>query len=236
MVLKDGKKMSKSLGNVISPSEIIDEYGADTCRLFILSAAPPEQDIDWKDSEVKGSYLFLQDLYDLVSTSTGIVKKETAKTKEFRRIIHQTIKKVTEAIEKRKFNIVQSFIRILLNKAEELDIDKHHEVFSEAMETIILLLSPFVPHLTEELWSMKGYKTSVHEESWITWDEQLLVEEEIELPIQVNGKIRGKIKVSQKENEDVVKEKALAAVEHITENQQIKQIRVIPKKIISIVI
>jgi len=238
MVLKDGKKMSKSLGNVISPSEIIDEYGADTCRLFILSAAPPEQDIDWKDSEVKGSYLFLQDLYDLVATSINgeVIKDETKQTKEFRRVIHQTIKKVTEAIEKRKFNTVQSFIRILQNKAEELNIDKHHEVFSEATDAIILLLSPFVPHLTEELWSMKGHTTSVHEETWTSWDEQLLVEEVIELPVQVNGKVRGKIEVTQQENEKSIKEKALAAVEHVTKDQQVKQIRVIPKKIISIVI
>jgi len=238
MVLKDGKKMSKSLGNVVSPTEIIEEYGADTCRFFILSAAAPDQDFDWKDLEVKGTSLFLQELYSLVKTSVNkdVIKDETTQTKEFRRVIHQTIKKITECIEKRKFNIVQSCIHSLLNKAEELKISPQHEVFSEATDAIILLLAPFVPHLTEELWYMKGHTTSVHEEKWIAWDEELIFENEIELPVQVNGRIRGKIKVKLEENEESIKEKALAAVTHFIKDQQVKQIRVIPKKIISIVI
>ena len=209
MVIKDGAKMSKSLGNVVSPEEILEKYGADTARLFILFAAPPERELDWSDQGVEGSFRFLNRVWRIIYTYLPqIEQKVTAydvaalneADKELRRILHNTIKKVTSDIETRfNFNTAISSLMELVNalyaykeNAQEINAG----LVYEATSALVRMLAPFVPHMTEELWKDAfGAAASVHAEQWPEYDEAALKVDNVEIVLQVNGKVRGRLVV-----------------------------------------
>ena len=198
MVNKDGAKMSKSKGNVVSPDEIIEKFGADTVRLFILFAAPPEKDLDWSDRGVEGSYRFLKRVWRLVDRYAAVLQRageqqaEADKSdQEMRRAVHTALKKVTEDIEERfNFNTAISSIMEAVNAAysymHEKEDNVHPGIMKEALEILVLMLAPFAPHLGEELWQRLGHQPSVHLQSWPTLTIQLAVAE-AEIVVQING-------------------------------------------------
>ena len=206
MVIKDGKKMSKSIGNVVSPDEIISKYGADTARLFILFAAPPERELDWSDAGVEGSYRFLNrvfrlvdELEDVIKGAGGTYEIKTSADKDLAYQLNATIKKVTEDAGGRfNFNTAISSIMELVNEIyrykENKDINA--ELLKAAVEDLIRILSPFTPHICEEMWEKLGHTNSVYTESWPTYDESALVKDEVEIVIQINGKLKEKLNVA----------------------------------------
>ena len=209
MVIKDGAKMSKSLGNVVSPEEILEKYGADTARLFILFAAPPERELDWSDQGVEGSFRFLNRVWRIIYTYLPQIEQKVTECdvtalneadKELRRILHNTIKKVTSDIETRfNFNTAISSLMELVNalyaykeNAQEINAG----LVYEATSALVRMLAPFVPHMTEELWKDAfGAAASVHAEQWPEYDEAALKVDNVEIVLQVNGKVRGRLVV-----------------------------------------
>ncbi|ACB84133.1 leucine--tRNA ligase [Natranaerobius thermophilus] len=246
MVNKDGAKMSKSKGNVVSPDEILRTYGADTGRLFILFAAPPEKDLDWNDEGVEGCYRFLQRLYRLVNDNQNLVDlqlddtKFTKEDKEYHRLIHKTIKKVTDDIsERHNFNTAISAIMELTNASSKYKEQKevNESLLRTGLETIVMLLAPFTPHIAEELWETLGYQDSVHKLNWPSYDEKAMVAEEAEMVVQVNGKVRDHLTVPADSSEETIKEKALERekVQKYISGAEIKKVIVIPQKLVNIV-
>ena len=247
MVLKDGGKMSKSVGNVVSPEEIVGKYGADTARLFILFAAPPEKDLEWSDQGVEGSYRFLKRVWNIVGKYEDIQTEEKGKlsSDEFalRRKLHQTIKKVTEDLDgKFAFNTAISAIMELVNDMYRF-IEAHDTIEAslsgELVRNLLILLAPFVPHMTEELWQSAGQKEeSIHLAAWPACDESALVVDEVELAVQVNGKVRATISVPVAMAREEIGEKAqaLPEIQKFTEGKTIVKVIVVPKRIVNIVV
>ncbi|MCT4565858.1 MAG: leucine--tRNA ligase [Maledivibacter sp.] len=250
MVLKDGAKMSKSKGNVVSPKEIISEYGADTARLFILFAAPPERDLEWSDTGVEGSFRFLNRVWRLVdelkeyvlSSENAAIVIKGKEDKELNYVINNTVKKVTEDISQRfNFNTAISAIMGLVNetyKYKEIDKEKiNSDLITKSVETILVLLCPFAPHMTEELWSILDKKGSVHNEAWPKYDEKALVKEEVEIVLQVNGKVRDKINVSKDMTKDGIGKLALdnEKIKSFIDGKNIIKVICIPGKLVNIV-
>ncbi|MEL7656804.1 MAG: class I tRNA ligase family protein, partial [Bacillota bacterium] len=248
MVLKDGTKMSKSKGNVVSPEEIINKYGADTARLFILFASPPEKELEWSDAGVEGSYRFLNRVHRLVFELTEKIKDTptayqafSPEDKKLSYAMNATIKKVSEDVGGRfNFNTAISSIMELVN-----EIYRYKEIeqpnlglLKAAIESLILILSPFTPHICEEMWEHTGHKGTVYLEKWPAFDEAALVKDSIEIVIQLNGKVKDKIEVanglSKEQLEEVVmgndKVKALLA------GKEIVKIIPVPNKLFNIVI
>ncbi|GHT53824.1 leucine--tRNA ligase [Endomicrobiia bacterium] len=209
MVTLDGSVMSKSRGNAVSPDEIIKEYGADTTRLFILFAAPPQKQLDWSSDGVEGCWRFINRVWRLigvVNTKSDAIASEKD-VKDLLRIMHQTIKKVTEGIEREfQFNTAISSIMELVNS---LYAYKYHSndngVSLEVYKVVVLLMVPFAPHICEEIWERLGYKECVSAYAWPDFDENMIKESSIELPVQINGKLKGKIVVSADALENEVK-------------------------------
>jgi len=249
MVLKDGSKMSKSKGNVVSPEEIINKYGADTARMFILFAAPPERDLEWNDQAVEGCYRFLNRVWRLVASYAeeikgldGQIGNLEGAAKDLRRLTHQTIKKVTEDISTRfNFNTAISAIMELVNgltNHKEKEQDTNLLVVKEAIENLILLLAPFAPHITEELWHILGKEESVHLQKWPEYDPQAIVVDEVTIVVQVNGKVRDKITVPNNLDKDSVLRVAKnqpKIIEYIN-GKEVKKEIVIPNKLVNIVV
>lgn len=214
MVLKDGTKMSKSLGNVVSPEEIINKYGADTARLFILFAAPPERDLEWNDSAVDGCFRFLNRVWKLVN---GVLEAGYAESaldnadKELRRVTHATLKKVTDDIDKRfNFNTAISAMMELVNAMLAYRDRKgdgvNAVVMQDAAEKLVLMLSPFAPHIAEELWQLMGHEESLYHHSWPQYVEEYLVKDEVEIVVQVNGRVKGKMVIANGLSNDQVRQ------------------------------
>lgn len=247
MVLKEGSKMSKSKGNVVSPEEIINTYGADTARLFILFAAPVERDLDWSDQGVEGAYRFLGRVWRIVAAYLAQAQADVHRdlTKDevgLRRELHRVIKKVTEDLDANfNFNTAISAIMELVNAMYQF-IDKHDEVESglanELIHNLVLLLAPFTPHITEELWHDMGEDGSVHMQEWPVYEEAALVVDEVEVAIQVNGKVRDKITVSIGISKEDLEVAALASsrVQEFTAGKQVVKIINIPGKLLNIVV
>ena len=247
MVLMDGSKMSKSKGNTVSPIEIINKYGADTARLFVLFAAPPERDLDWSEQGVEGCFRFLNRVYRLVDELAEVaktnaeVKAVTKEDKAMRLVIHSTLKKVTADLsEKFGFNTAIAALMELINemyKYKELDT-KNDGIIREGIETIVTILAPFTPHIGEELWTMIGKEGSVFNISWPKYDESALVQDEVEVIVQVNGKLRDKISMDANiAREDMEKialesEKVKAAIE----GKNVVKVIAVPKKLVNIVV
>ena len=247
MVLKEGSKMSKSKGNVVSPLEIIEEFGADTARLFVLFAAPPERDLDWSEQGVEGCYRFLNRVYRLVDELSEVAKSDTnmgeltKEDKAMRYTIHATLKKVTEDLsEKFGFNTAISALMELINemyKYKELD-NRNNAIIKEGIETIVTILAPFTPHIGEELWTMIGKAGSVFDISWPKYDETALVKDEVEVVVQVNGKVRGKLTVGANVSRDEMQELAMAdeKIKALVEGKTIVKVVAVPKKLVNIVV
>ena len=246
MVLKDGTKMSKSLGNVVSPEEIINKYGADTARLFILFAAPPERDLEWSDTAVEGSYRFLNRVFRFVDdnkdriklNSTYDVQSLTADDKELRYVLNYTKKKGTDDISVRfNFNTCISGIMELVNALYAYK-GTNDALVSEAVHDLIIMLAPFVPHITEELWQMIGGEGSVHKQAWVSYDEKALVKDEVEIVLQINGKIKDKIFVATGLSDDEIKQVVLEneKISTLTEGKTIVKVIVVKGKLVNIVV
>ena len=247
MVLMDGSKMSKSKGNTVSPIEIINKYGADTARLFVLFAAPPERDLDWSEQGVEGCFRFLNRVYRLVdelaevAKSNAEVKAVTKEDKAMRLVIHSTLKKVTADLsEKFGFNTAIASLMELINemyKYKELDT-RNDGIIREGIETIITILAPFTPHIGEELWTMIGKEGSVFNISWPSYDESALVQDEVEVIVQVNGKLRAKVSmdanISREDMEKVAMEDA--KVQAAIEGKDVVKVIAVPKKLVNIVV
>ncbi len=251
MVLSNGSAMSKSKGNVVSPEEIVKKYGVDAERLFILFIAPPEADADWTDRGIEGMSRYVNRVWRIFNKYMDVAKKgrdsyDTSKIdeldKSLRRKLHETIKKVTIDIEKRfHFNTaiasmmeLTNELSLYLNKKENPNPDVLREVF----KNFLLLLAPFAPFLSEELWERFGGKRSIHLEEWPNWDEEALKRERIKIIIQVNGKVRGKIEVPDGLDEKEIEEAALKekSVKRFIEGKEIKKIIHVKNKLINIVV
>ncbi|WP_289088688.1 leucine--tRNA ligase [uncultured Veillonella sp.] len=246
MVLKEGSKMSKSKGNVVSPEEIINKYGADTARLFILFAAPVDRDLDWSDQGVEGSYRFLGRVWRIVDQYTSMAHTHDGKlTKDetaLRRELHRAIKKVTEDLDGRfNFNTAISTIMELVNAMYQYK-DGHDAVqgdlAEELVQKLLLLLAPFTPHITEELWHECGYEGSVHQQVWPTYEEKALAVDEVEIAVQVNGKVRDKLTVAVNMDKATLEEqaKALPRVQEFIDGKNVVKVIVVPNKIVNIVV
>lgn len=246
MVIKDGSKMSKSKGNVVDPDKIVREYGADTARMFILFAAPPERDLEWSDQGVEGAFRFLNRVWrlvreysDKVANLEGEMAIVTPEDKALLKAVHQTMKKVTEDIERFNFNTAISSIMELVN-ALYLQKDKNENllVWQHALQNLILLLSPFAPHLAEDLWQEIGETDSVHKQSWPQFNPEYIVDEEITVIVQVNGKVRDKLVVPAGLGQEELKEQVLASekVQIILDGKEPTKVIVVPNKLINIVI
>lgn len=224
MVIKDGAKMSKSLGNVVSPEEILEKYGADTARLFIMFAAPPERELEWSDKGVEGSFRFLGRVWRIIySFLPQLEQKVTSYDaaaldeagKELRRVLHSSIKKVTSDIETRfNFNTAISAMMELVNAMyayKEAAKEPDAGLVYETVSALIRMLAPFVPHITEELWQGAiDAESSVHDQKWPEYDEDALKVDSIEIVLQVNGKVRGRLSVPAEATKEELEKIALA--------------------------
>lgn len=250
MVIKDGAKMSKSKGNVVDPNALIERYGADTARLFSLFAAPPEKDLDWSDQGVDGSYRFLNRVWRLVYDvlpvigEAGAVNPDQlgAEAKKLRRAVHKTIKKVSEDVEERfHFNTAIAAVMELVNAIQAFaakDAPENVAVVREAAESVVRLLAPFVPHFAEELWSQLGHATVLEAAGWPGYDAAAVVDEELTVVIQVNGKLRSKLTVAPDAKEEEVRAQALAddKIKPYLEGKDVKKVVYVPGKLVSIVV
>jgi leucyl-tRNA synthetase len=253
MVIKDGAKMSKSLGNVVSPDEMVARYGADAARLYSLFAAPPDRDLDWQDSGIEGIQRFLGRVYRFVVRNAHPAHPDSGKpvpadlapqARAVQRKLHQTIKRVSDDFQGRwHFNTCISAIMELVNTlygAEEASAQNAIPVslLAEVQRDLALLLAPFAPYLAHELWEMLGEKGSLLKAPWPKYDAALAKEEELQIPVQINGKLRGRVVVPADSSEDFILERALAdekVQSAIAGNQIVKKIFV-PGKLVNIVV
>ena len=252
MVIKDGSKMSKSKGNVVDPSDLISEYGADTTRLFSLFAAPPEKDLEWNAKGVEGCFRFLNRIHRFVQNNKeaiiegGTVPTDqlTAPEKDLHRKTHQTIKRVTSNIEHNfHFNTAISGVMELFNTLSSLvgvnqkqPIGSH--VIQEAVNSILVLLSPMTPHFCSELWATIHPDTSIEDQSWPTWDEGAAKEDELTIVIQIQGKVRSRLQVPADTDDATLEKMALedATAIRFIDGKTIKKVIVVKKKLVNIVV
>ena len=250
MVIKDGAKMSKSLGNIVSPEEIQAKYGADTARLFILFAAPPEKELNWSDAGVEGSYRFLNRVYRLVQEYVNEIRGDfrgsetitiqSAEDKALNFQLNATVKKVTEDAGGRfSFNTAISSIMELVNalykyKQGEVNVP----LMNDAIEKLILILNPFVPHITEELWNDLGHEDRVYQQNWPEFDPAALELETVEIIVQVNGKLKDKMAFEKNAEKSAIEEAALASerVQDAIAGKSVVKTIVVPNKLINFVV
>jgi leucyl-tRNA synthetase len=256
MVIKDGAKMSKNLGNVVSPDEMVARYGADAARLYSLFAAPPDRDLDWQDTGIEGIQRFLGRVYRYVLRNAKpdssdwrhpIPGRLSPEARQIQRKLHQTIKRVTDDFKGRwHFNTCIAAIMELVNElyaAEEAAAQNPAAavplpLLAEVQRDLVLLLAPFAPYLAHELWETLGERSNLLRATWPKYDPVLAREEEVEIPVQVNGKLRGKVLVPAEAGEDLVVERALADAKvgaAIAGKQMVKKIFV-PGKLVNLVV
>ena len=251
MVIKDGAKMSKSLGNVVSPEEILSKYGADTARLFILFAAPPERELEWSDQGVEGSFRFLNRIWRIVQAFEAVLAQKVTEydhsnlseaDKDLRRVLHSSIKKVTNDIETRfNFNTAISTMMELVNALyayKEAAKEPNAGLVYEAISDLIKMMGPFVPHITEELWrGAIDANSSVHEQSWPECDEEALKVDNVEIVLQVNGKVRGRLTVPAEATKEELEKIAMADANvqaHIGD-ATVRKVICVPGRLVNIV-
>ena len=254
MVLKDGSKMSKSKGNTVDPDEIFENFGADTARLFILSDSPPARDFDWSDAGVEGCYKFLNRVWRLVSENQNLITKNyelkfplSRENDDLVRTVHIAMKGITNDISNDfQFNTVISKYRELTNaiyewlgkKSKENLSDEDKNVFSFAVISLIKLMAPVTVHMSEEIWHDLGYESSIHDEKWCEWDDNLAKASKITLVVQVNGKVKDKLEADEGLSDEELKALALSSekVKELTSGKEIVKVIVVPKKLVNIVI
>lgn len=250
MVLKDGSKMSKSKGNTVDPQALIDEYGADTARLFMMFAAPPTQSLEWSDAGVEGAYRFLKRLwhrvYQHIETESGavaaldidILNKEQ---KALRHQVHSTIAKISDDMARRHtFNTAIAAVMELVNALYKFEdtSGQGRAVVQEALEACVLLLSPIAPHITHVLWSSLGHENSVIDQNWPVADEAAMVKDEIQIIVQVNGKLRARIEVPVDATREQIEKIAITDVnvQRFTQDKTIVKIIVVPGRLVNVVV
>ena len=233
--------MSKSKGNGVAPEDVISKYSVDTARMFVLFKAPPEKDLEWDEADVEGQFRFLNRVWRLVVEFNGQQTKQhelTKPEKELRRSIHTAIKEVTEDLEgEYQFNTAVSELMKLSNALTDAEC-KDSPIYAEGVRTLLLLLAPFAPHITEELWHMLGNSDSVHAQSWVKFDAAALIADEITLVVQVNGKKRGDLQVPAQANQVELEKFAReseAALRYI-EGREIRKVIVVPGKLVNFVV
>jgi leucyl-tRNA synthetase len=254
MVIKDGAKMSKSLGNVVSPDEMVARYGADAARLYSLFAAPPDRDLDWQDSGIAGIQRFLGKVYRFVTRNAGSATNASVEilpatslspeARQIQRKLHQTIKRVSDDFQGRwHFNTCISAIMELVNVLYDMeDAIAQNAVppqfLAEVQRNLVLLLAPFAPYLAHELWEMLGEKGNLLKAPWPKYDAALAKEEELEIPVQINGKLRSIIVVPADAAEDFIIERALAddKVKSAIAGKQIVKTIFVPGKLVNLVV
>jgi leucyl-tRNA synthetase len=238
------EKMSKSKKNVVDPNHLIDRYGADTARLFSLFAAPPEKDLEWSDQGVEGTYRFLHKIWNILHRDIERLKGAKAGPSvatPLLRKTHQTIKRVTNDIERDyHFNTAIAALMELANEASAFEprTEEDWGAYRFSVETMLLLISPFSPHIAEELWEALGNTPGISRRPWPSWDEEVAREEEIELVVQVNGKVRAKLMIPAGLPEEEVRQRALEEprVKAITEEKPVRKLFVVKGKLVNIVI
>ena len=249
MVLNGGSKMSKSMGNTVDPEEMINNYGADTVRLFMMFAAPPEQSLEWSDKAINGAYRFLRKFWTIVLNRIADISNVddideddlfNDAQKELRKDTHKTIAKVSDDIGRRyTFNTAIAAIMSLSNRVSryQIDTDLDRKVVREALESMVLLLSPIVPHICNHLWTELGHQNAVVNELWPTFNEDLMVDDTLEIVIQINGKLRARLNVAANIDEETLKELAFnePKIAKLIAEQTIKKTIVVPGKLINIV-
>jgi leucyl-tRNA synthetase len=255
MVLKDGTKMSKSKGNTVEPATLIEQYGADTVRLFTMFAAPPNQSLEWSDSGVEGSARFLRKLWRTMTAhdASGIEAIDrpalTAEQKQLRFKTHSTLQKVADDIGRRQtFNTAIAAVMELVNAINKFQDDaaqtpdagsaQNRSVVQEALEVVLLTLSPIVPHFSHVLWQHLGHQGAIIDCPWPAVDESALEQDQVQLVIQVNGKLRGKLDVAKDTDQQALEALALADtnVQKFTDGKTVRKIIVVPGKLINIVV
>jgi leucyl-tRNA synthetase len=257
MVIKDGAKMSKNLGNVVSPDEMIARYGADAARTYSLFAAPPDRDLDWQETGIEGVQRFLGRVYRYVMRNAQpqhpgwrkpVPTELSPEARALQRKLHQTIKRITDDFQGRwHFNTCVAAIMELLNAmyaAEEKGEDKAAATkvpvafLADAQRSLVLMLAPFAPYLAHELWETLGESSRLLRAPWPKYNAALAKEDEVELAVQINGKVRSRIVVPADSSEEHVKEVALAdgKVRAAIAGKQIVQIRVIPGRLVNVVV
>ncbi len=240
MVIKDGNKMSKSRGNVVSLDDMVERFGADTGRVFELFAAPPEKEMDWTDTGANGAYNFLSRVYRFVTRNIGQGQPEPAEAdRKVLRKLHQTIQKITEDFESRwHFNTSIAALMSLLNDLTDAEKQISAPVMAEAIQILTLMLEPFAPYLAEELWEEQGRAGPVFKQSWPAYDPELAKEDEAEVVIQVNGKLRGRVFVAFGTSRDMLEKLALddVKVRALLDGKQVVKVIVVPDKLVNIVV
>ncbi len=249
MVLKDGTKMSKSKGNTVDPQELIDTYGADTARLFMMFAAPPEQSLEWADSGVEGAHRFLKRLWTFVATHLESGKVEAYQSgelngelKALRRQLHQTIEKITDDYGRRQtFNTAIAAVMELMNAYSRVEGNDAatRSVRQEVLENVTLLLSPIVPHICQALWAELRGGAVIEDAAWPNADQSAMVQDEVELVVQVNGKLRGSITVAKAMAKEAIEQHAVAqpfVQKFLDDGATVRKIIVVPNKLVNIVV
>ncbi|HSG00191.1 MAG TPA: class I tRNA ligase family protein, partial [Vicinamibacterales bacterium] len=264
MVHKDGAVMSKSKGNVVDPDDMIQKFGADTLRLYVVFVAPPEVGVDWTDSGLEGSFRFLGRVWRIVDYLTSVVAGAASPSgleldegeRALRRRTHVTIRRVTQDIDPRMhLNTAVSALMELVNelyafcdtrglrptgrdddRAPAIDRPETAAVLCEAVESLVLTLSPFTPHLAEELWERLGHEGGVVAAGWPAVDEVAAREEEVEIPVQVNGKVRARVRLAADATEDDMREAALEAVRGHVAGQEVVKVVVANRRLVSVVV
>jgi leucyl-tRNA synthetase len=253
MVIKDGAKMSKSKGNVVDPDQLIKQYGADTVRLFSLFAAPPERDLEWNAQGVEGANRFLNRVYRYIVSFTGTERTEYTSNnqlvnvnRDLHRKIHQTIKRVTHDIETNfHFNTaisaVMELFNTLLSVSDNSDTDQTDTpiiIINEAIKTILILLSPMVPHFCSEMWTIMEFDSLVDKQSWPDYDEAIAQEDLLTIVVQVNGKVRSRLQATADISDDTLTRQALedSNIQRFIEGKAIKKTIVVKKKLVNIVV
>jgi leucyl-tRNA synthetase len=252
MVHKDGEVMSKSKGNTIAPDDVIARYGADTLRLYILFAGPPELAMEWSESGIEGPHRFLQQVFRLVDRHAEALAREPRgplpaelppAARELRRKAHQTIDRVTRDIEDRiQLNTAVAALMELKNEILRVEAQvasgPSRAVLREALEILVVLLDPFTPHVCEEMWARLGHAEGLVRASWPAFDADAAREDSVELAVQVNGKVRGRVVVPREAGEAEIRARALAeprVAEHVQGRQMVKLV-VVPGRLVSVVV